>query len=165
MKKTALTKELIDIANELDGLSLFSEANTITKIANIIIAEEIKSDPMVYNPDDKASDDLDVKADEFDNLIGMLNDAKDSGELSDEDIHSIMNILHQESGKGPMEMSYDEDDDFDPDYGDDSDYDDEDPGDPHAWQYEDDVDDDLLDKEHKQHGRGGMEYPDLDDDF
>ena len=36
MKKIAITKELLEIANELDNMKLFSEANTLTKIANIV---------------------------------------------------------------------------------------------------------------------------------
>jgi hypothetical protein len=150
MKKVAVAKELLEIANELDNLSLFSEANTITKIANIVVAEDMKHDPMVFNPDDQASDDLDAMSGEFDQLLDMLMDAKKSGDLNEEDMHSIMNILQQETGRQSQEMSFEDDE-----------YDDED---PNAWQYEDD-ESDLDDEEHEQRGRGGMEYPDLDDDF
>jgi|688.fasta_scaffold03623_37 hypothetical protein len=154
MKKVAVAKELLEIANELDNLSLFSEANTITKIANIVVAEDMKHDPMVFNPDDQASDDLDAMSGEFDQLLDMLMDAKKSGDLNEEDMHSIMNILQQETGRQSQEMSF-EDDEYD---------DEEDDEDPNAWQYEDD-ESDLDDEEHEQRGRGGMEYPDLDDDF
>jgi hypothetical protein len=157
MKKVAVAKELLEIANELDNLSLFSEANTITKIANIVVAEDMKHDPMVFNPDDQASDDLDAMSGEFDQLLDMLMDAKKSGDLNEEDMHSIMNILQQETGRQSQEMSFEDDDE-------DDDEDDEDDEDPNAWQYEDD-ESDLDDEEHEQRGRGGMEYPDLDDDF
>jgi hypothetical protein len=154
MKKVAVAKELLEIANELDNLSLFSEANTITKIANIVVAEDMKHDPMVFNPDDQASDDLDAMSGEFDQLLDMLMDAKKSGDLNEEDMHSIMNILQQETGRQSQEMSFEDDEDDD----------EEDDEDPNAWQYEDD-ESDLDDEEHEQRGRGGMEYPDLDDDF
>ena len=157
MKKVAVAKELLEIANELDNLSLFSEANTITKIANIVVAEDMKHDPMVFNPDDQASDDLDAMSSDFDQLIDMLTDAKNSGDLNEEDMHSLMNILQQETGRQSQEMSFEDDED-------DDDYDEEDDHDPNSWQYEDD-ESDLDDEEHKQRGRGGMEYPDLDDDF
>jgi hypothetical protein len=91
---------------------------------------------------------------EFDQLLDMLMDAKKSGDLNEEDMHSIMNILQQETGRQSQEMSF-EDDEYD---------DEEDDEDPNAWQYEDD-ESDLDDEEHEQRGRGGMEYPDLDDDF
>lgn len=163
MKKIAVTKELLDIANQLDSMKMYQEANVLTRIANIVVAEDLKQDPMIYNPDDAASDDLDAKASDLDNLIDALRSAQTEGDLSEEDIHSIMNILEQESGKKSYEMSFDEDDDFDPNYGDDSDYDDEDPGDPNAWQYEDDEDDDMLDREHRQHGGGYHHHEDNED--
>ena len=94
---------------------------------------------------------------DFDQLIDMLTDAKNSGDLNEEDMHSIMNILQQETGRQSQEMSFEDDED-------DDDYDEEDDNDPNSWQYEDD-ESDLDDEEHKQRGRGGMEYPDLDDDF
>jgi hypothetical protein len=52
MKKIAITQELLDIANELDNMKLFKEANTLTKIAHLVVAEDYKHEPMVYNPDD-----------------------------------------------------------------------------------------------------------------
>jgi hypothetical protein len=63
---------------------------------------------MVYNSDDEASDDLDAKTDEFDTLIDSLMKAHSEGDLNDEDISSIMNILNQESGRSTMQMSYDD---------------------------------------------------------
>jgi len=40
MKKIAITQELLDIANELDNMKLFNEANNVTQIAHIVVAEE-----------------------------------------------------------------------------------------------------------------------------
>ena len=62
MNKLTMTKELIKIANFLDNSKLHGEANSLTKIAEDMMDD--KFDPMVYNPDDEASDDLDAKADE-----------------------------------------------------------------------------------------------------
>lgn len=163
MKKIAITKELLDIANELDNMKLFSQANTLTKIANIVIAEDYKHDPMVYNPDDAKADVQEAHSMDYLDAMEALNKLVESGELEPRELSQIQAIL-SDSDEGPdpfKEMSFDDDD---TDYGDDSDYDDEDPGDPHAWQYEDDVDDDMLDKEHKQHG-GGYHHHEDNDDF
>lgn len=51
-----MTKDILEIANELDDMRLYSEANTLTKIAHLIVAEDYKHDPMVYNPDEKDAD-------------------------------------------------------------------------------------------------------------
>ena len=114
MNRLTITKELIKIANLLDNSKLHGEANSLTKIAEDMMDD--KFDPMVYNPDDKASDDLDAKSDDFDTLIDSLMKAHSEGDLNDEDISSIMNILNQESGRA-SEMSFDEDDeDMDDDF-------------------------------------------------
>lgn len=158
MKKVAVTKELLSIANELDNLSLYEEANKITKIANTVLAEDMKHDPMVFNPDDSASDKLDAMSSEFDQLIDMLNDAKNSGELDDEDMHSIMNILQQESGRKSTEMSFDEDDDDEDDdyeYNDD-DYDMGEENEP--FDYDSPEDDEDM------YGGADSRFPDLDED-
>ena len=107
MNRLTITKELIKIANLLDNSKLHGEANSLTKIAEDMMDD--KFDPMVYNSDDEASDDLDAKTDEFDTLIDSLMKAHSEGDLNDEDISSIMNILNQESGRA-SEMSFDEDD-------------------------------------------------------
>jgi hypothetical protein len=106
MNRLTITKELIKIANLLDNSKLHGEANSLTKIAEDMMDD--KFDPMVYNSDDEASDDLDAKTDEFDTLIDSLMKAHSEGDLNDEDISSIMNILNQESGRSTMQMSYDD---------------------------------------------------------
>ncbi len=114
MNRLTITKELIKIANLLDNSKLHGEANSLTKIAEDMMDD--KFDPMVYNPDDEASDDLDAKTDEFDTLIDSLMRAHSEGDLNDEDISSIMNILNQESGRA-SEMSYENDEYNTEDYG------------------------------------------------
>lgn len=159
MKKFAITKELIDIANKLDNMKFFAEANTLTKIANIIVAEEYKHDPMVYNPDDDKADAQEAHSMDYLDAMEALNKLVESGELEPRELSQIQSILSDSDDEGPdpfKEMSFDDDDtDYD---------DDEDPGDPHAWQYEEDQSD-LDDMEHNQRGRGHHEH-DVDfDDF
>jgi len=110
MNKFNITTELVKIANYLDNTNLHKEANSLTKIAEDMM--DSKYDPMVYNPDDDASDDRDAQADDLDRLIDALMAAQREGDLNDEDIASIMNILEKESGRS-HEMSFDEDDDDD----------------------------------------------------
>ena len=166
MKKIAITKELLEIANELDDMKLFREANTLTKIANIVIAEDYKHEPAVYNPDEAKADVQEAHSMDYLDAMEALNKLVESGELEPRELSQIQAILSDADGdEGPdpfKEMSFD-DDDHDPYYGDDSDYDDEDPGDPHAWQYEDDEDDDMLDREHRQHGGGYHHHEDNED--
>ena len=162
MKKIAITKELLEIANELDNMKLYSQANTLTKIANIVVAEDYKHEPAVYNPDEAKADVQEAHSMDYLDAMEALNKLVESGELEPRELSQIQAIL-SDSDEGPdpfKEMSFDDDD---PDYGDDSDYDDEDPGDPHAWQYEDDEDDDMLDREHRQHGGGYHHHEDNED--
>lgn len=148
MKKIAITKELLEIANELDSMKMFNQANTITKIANIVLAEDYKHEPAVYNPDEAKADVQEAHSMDYLDAMEALNKLVESGELEPRELSQIQAILSESDDEGPdpfKEMSFDDDE---PDYGDDSDYDDEDPGDPHAWQYEEDQSD-LDDMEHK----------------
>lgn len=115
MNKFIITKELVKIANYLDNSKMHREANSLTKIAEDMMDENI--DPMVYNPDDEASDDLDAQADDFDMLIDTLMAAHREGDLNEEDMASIMNILEQDSGRKSVEMSYENDEYNTEDYG------------------------------------------------
>lgn len=115
MNKFNITKELVKIANYLDIVDMPNEANSLTKIAEDMMDE--KFDPMVYNPDDDASDSLDASADDLDRLIDAIMTAQREGDLNDEDIASIMNILEQDSGRKSHEMSYENDEYNTEDYG------------------------------------------------
>ena len=145
MKKIAITKELLEIANELDSMKLFSEANTLTKIANIVVAEDYKHDPMVYNPDDATADVQEAHSMDYLDAMEALNKLVESGELNPRELSQIQDIL-SDSDEGPdpfKEMSFDDEDD-------DEDFDEEmEDEDPNAWQYEED-ESDLDDMEHKQ---------------
>jgi hypothetical protein len=180
MKKIAITKELLEIANELDSMKLFSEANTLTKIANIVVAEDYKHEPMVYNPDDAKADVLEAHSMDYLDAMEALNKLVESGELEPRELSQIQSILSDSDDEGPdpfKEMSYKDDkhhmtdEELDeqfgnePGYMDDEDIDDdEEDNDPHAWQYEED-ESDLDDMEHK-HRR---DYPHMqhhdEDDF
>jgi hypothetical protein len=176
MKKIAITQELISLANELDNLQLFKEANTLTKIAHIVVAEDYKHDPMVYNPDEKDADVQEAHSMDYLDAMEALNKLVESGELNPRELSQIQSILSDSDNEGPdpfKEMSLEDDDHYMTDEeldeqfdNDPSDMDDEeDEDDPHAWQYEED-ESDLDDMEHDRRGRGPqMTYPDLDDDF
>ena len=147
MKKIAITKELLEIANELDNMKLFSEANTLTKIANIVIAEDYKHDPMVYNPDDANADVQEAHSMDYLDAMEALNKLVESGELEPRELSQIQSILSDSDDEGPdpfKEMSLDDEDLDNEDF--DEEMEDED---PNAWQYEED-ESDLDDMEHKQ---------------
>lgn len=153
MNKFNITKELVKIANYLDIVDMPNEANSLTKIAEDMMDE--KFDPMVYNPDDDASDSLDASADDLDRLIDAIMTAQREGDLNDEDIASIMNILEQDSGRKSIEMSYGDDDDDDMDYSDD----DFDMGpEKEPFDYDSPEDDEDM------YGGADSRFPDLDED-
>jgi hypothetical protein len=114
-----------------------------------------------------------------------LNRAAQAGELDDEDIQAIQNMLRSNKGlktnemslgddfelglgavphtriKNPVDYNDVEDDDYDVSLSDD----DEDPelNDPFAWQYEDDEDDVRRDRNHEEND--GHYFFQDDDDF
>ena len=156
MNRLTMTKELVKIADILDNSKLHNEANSLTKIAEDMMDDNF--DPMVYDSDEEASDDLDAQADDFDNLINTLMDAERNGDLNDEDIASIMNILNLESGRSTMQMSLDEDDDMDMD---DEDMDDDFDMGPEKEPFDYDS---MEDEEDSMYGAADSRFPDLDED-
>jgi hypothetical protein len=112
MKKIAITQELLDIANELDNMKLFKEANTLTKIAHLVVAEDYKHDPMVYNPDDAKADVQEAHSMDFLDAMEALNKLVESGELNPNELSQIQSILSDSDDEGPdpfKEMSFDDD--------------------------------------------------------
>jgi len=178
MKKIAITKELLEIANELDSMKLFSEANTLTKIANIVVAEDYKHEPMVYNPDDAKADVLEAHSMDYLDAMEALNKLVESGELEPRELSQIQSILSDSDDEGPdpfKEMSYkddkhhmtdeelDEQFDNDPHDMDDDDFNEEMMDeDPNAWMYDKDEDDDRRDKNHQEND-GHYFFQDEDD--
>ena len=179
MKKIAITKEILEIANELDNMKLFSEANTLTKIAKIIVAEDYKHDPMVYNPDEDKADVQEAHSMDYLDAMEALNKLVESGELGPRELSQIQSILSDSDDEGPdpfKEMSFDEDDehymtdeeldeqfDNDPSNMDDDDFDEEMMDeDPNAWMYDEDEDDMRRDKNHKEND-GHYFFQDEDD--
>lgn len=121
MKKIAITQELLDIANALDNMKLFNEANTLTKIAHIVVAEDYKHDPMVYNPDEKDADVQEAHSMDYLDAMEALNKLVESGELNPRELSQIQSILSDSDDEGPdpfKEMSFgkDEDDEDDMDF-------------------------------------------------
>jgi hypothetical protein len=161
MKKIAITQELLDIANELDNIKLFKEANTLTKIAHIIVAEDYKHDPMVYNPDEKDGDVQEAHSMDYLDAMEALNKLVESGELNPNELSQIQSIL-SDSDQGPdpfKEMSLDEDDEDDEHYMTDEELDEQFDNDPSDM---DDEDDERRDKNHKEND-GHYFFQDEDD--
>ncbi len=159
MKKIAITQELLDIANELDNMKLFKEANTLTKIAHIIVAEDYKHDPMVYNPDEKDGDVQEAHSMDYLDAMEALNKLVESGELNPNELSQIQSIL-SDSDQGPdpfKEMSLDEDDEH---YMTDEELDEQFDNDPSDM--DDDEDDERRDKNHKEND-GHYFFQDEDD--
>jgi hypothetical protein len=159
MKKIAITQELLDIANELDNMKLFKEANTLTKIAHIIVAEDYKHDPMVYNPDEKDADVQEAHSMDYLDAMEALNKLVESGELNPNELSQIQSIL-SDSDQGPdpfKEMSLDEDDEH---YMTDEELDEQFDNDPSDM--DDDEDDDRRDKNHQEND-GHYFFQDEDD--
>jgi hypothetical protein len=147
MKKIAITKELLEIANELDSMKLFSEANTLTKIANIVVAEDYKHDPMVYNPDDATADVQEAHSMDYLDAMEALNKLVESGELNPNELSQIQSILSDSDDEGPdpfKEMSFDEDDEH---YMTDEELDEQFDNDPSNMDDDEDDDEDEVDFE------------------
>jgi hypothetical protein len=162
MKKIAITHDLLDIANELDNMKLFKEANTLTKIAHIIVAEDYKHDPMVYNPDEKDADVQEAHSMDYLDAMEALNKLVESGELNPNELSQIQSIL-SDSDQGPdpfKEMSLDEDDEDDEHYMTDEELDEQFNNDPSDM--DDDEDDDRRDKNHQEND-GHYFFQDEDD--
>ena len=164
MKKIAITQELLDIANQLDNMELFNEANTITKIAHIVVAEDYKHDPMVYNPDEKDADVQEAHSMDYLDAMEALNKLVESGELNPQELSQIQSIL-SDSDEGPdpfKEMSFDEDDDH---YMTDEELDEQFDNDPSDMDDDDDDmdDDDRRDKNHRKND--GHNFFQDEDDF
>jgi hypothetical protein len=162
MKKIAITQELIDIANELDNMKLFREANTLTRIARIVVAEEYKHEPMVYNPDDAKADVQEAHSMDFLDAMEALNKLVESGELEPRELSQIQSILSDSDDEGPdpfKEMSFDDEDDDH--YMTDEELDEQFDNDPSNM--DDDEDDIRRDKNHKEND-GHYFFQDEDED-
>ena len=190
MNKKDIVNNLIKVANHLDNSKDFNSANELTRIAGIVVAMDDFDDMGGFNPDDMSgADDTEALEMELDNLLRDLDRAAKAGELDEEDIQVIQNMLRSNKGLQTNEMSFEDDDDFELGLGavphtriknpvdydetmhDDDDYDislsddDEDPelNDPFAWQYLEDEDDDMRDRNH-QENLDGEHYFMFDED-
>jgi hypothetical protein len=142
-------------------MKLFSEANTLTKIAKIIVAEDYKHDPMVYNPDDAKADVQEAHSMDYLDAMEALNKLVESGELGPRELSQIQSILSDSDDEGPdpfKEMSFDEDDEH---YMTDEELDEQFDNDPSNM--DDDEDDIRRDKNHKEND-GHYFFQDEDED-
>ena len=159
MNKTDMVKNLIKVANQLDNERDFDSANELTRIAKIVVSMD--DDMGGFNPDDfSGADDTESLEMELDSLLMDLNRAAQAGELDDEDIATIQNMLRSNKGLKTNEMSLD--DDFELGLG----------AVPHSRiknsvGFEDDGEDgdiDLSDYEDDEDPNAWMTLPDEDDD-
>ena len=156
MKKIAITHDLLDIANELDNMKLFKEANTLTKIAHIIVAEDYKHEPMVYNPDEKDADVQEAHSMDFLDAMEALNKLVESGELNPNELSQIQSILSDSDDEGldPFkEMSFDEDDEH---HMTDEELDEQFDNDPSKMD-DDDFDEEMMDEDDMRRDKNHME--------
>lgn len=156
MKKIAITKDLLDIANELDNIKLFKEANTLTKIAHIIVAEDYKHEPMVYNPDEKDADVQEAHSMDFLDAMEALNKLVESGELNPNELSQIQSILSDSDDEDPdpfKEMSFDEDDEH---YMTDEELDEQFNNDPSKMD-DDDFDEEMMDEDDMRRDKNHMD--------
>ena len=147
---------------ELDNMKLFTEANTLTKIANIVVAEDYKHDPMVYNPDDATADVQEAHSMDYLDAMEALNKLVESGELNPNELSQIQSILSDSDDEGPdpfKEMSLDDEDDEH--YMTDEELDEQFDNDPSNM--DDDEDDIRRDENHKEND-GHYFFQDEDED-
>ena len=108
MNKTDMVKNLIKVANQLDNERDFDSANELTRIAKLVVSMD--DDMGGFNPDDFSGvDDTESLEMELDSLLMDLNRAAQAGELDDEDIATIQNMLRSNKGLKTNEMSLDDD--------------------------------------------------------
>ena len=89
--------------------------NTLTKIAHLIVAEDYKHDPMVYNPDEKDADVQEAHSMDYLDAMEALNKLVESDELNPQELSQIQDILSDSDDEGPdpfKEMSLDDDDHY-----------------------------------------------------
>lgn len=103
-----MVKNLIKVANQFDNERDFDSANELTRIAKIVVSMD--DDMGGFNPDDfSGADDTESLEMELDSLLMDLNRAAQAGELDDEDIATIQNMLRSNKGLKTNEMSLDDD--------------------------------------------------------
>jgi len=112
MNKQDVVKNLVRVANQLDNERDFNSANELTRIAKLVVSMDEFDDMGGLNPDDFSGvDDTESLEMELDSLLMDLDRAAKAGELDDEDIQTIQNMLRSNKGLKTNEMSL-EDDDF-----------------------------------------------------
>lgn len=103
-----MVKNLIKVANHLDNERDFDSANELTRIAKIVVSMD--DDMSGFNPDDfSGADDTESLEMELDNLLQELHRANQAGELDEEDMATIQNMLRSNKGLQTNEMSLDDD--------------------------------------------------------
>lgn len=100
---------MIKVANDLDKLGYFEEANDLTRLAYDF-----------SNPEkEEIVDDSFAEADEFEELERILKELKDSGEITFDQMEEVMDIVKPDNSMEVESLHFEGDDDsmdeeFDP---------------------------------------------------
>jgi hypothetical protein len=109
MKKIEIIQSLVEIANVFDDNKLAKSANTLTKIAKIVAAEDSYKFDSTFNPDDAMADMQENQADDYLELQRVLKSLADNGEISPAELSQIQDIVSRDD-MGFDEEVMDEDD-------------------------------------------------------
>jgi hypothetical protein len=96
MKKIEIIQSLVEIANVFDDNKLAKSANTLTKIAKIVAAEDSYKFDSTFNPDDTMADMQENQADDYLELQRVLKSLADNGEISPAELSQIQDIVSRD---------------------------------------------------------------------
>lgn len=96
MKKIEIIQSLVEIANVFDDNKLAKSANTLTKIAKIVAAEDDYKFDSTFNPDDEMADMQENQGDDFLELQKVLKGLADKGELTPAELSQIQDIVSKD---------------------------------------------------------------------
>ena len=96
MKKIEIIQSLVEIANVFDDNKLAKSANTLTKIAKIVAAEDSYKFDSTFNPDDAMADMQENQADDYLELQRVLKSLADNGEISPAELSQIQDIVSRD---------------------------------------------------------------------
>ena len=96
MKKIEIIQSLVEIANVFDDNKLAKSANTLTKIAKIVAAEDSYKFDSTFNPDDAMADMQENQADDYLELQRVLKSLADNGEISPAELSQIQDIVSKD---------------------------------------------------------------------
>ena len=96
MKKIEIIQSLVEIANVFDDNKLAKSANTLTKIAKIVAAEDSYKFDSTFNPDAAMADMQENQGDDYLELQRVLKSLADNGEISPAELSQIQDIVSRD---------------------------------------------------------------------